>query len=69
MFPEEKQCHIYYITRLKKDKINIQKQRLAENLSDNTIFWNQINEINSTSKSLPNIVDKAESASEISKIF
>ena len=41
---------------------------MAENLSDNTTFWNQINEINSTSKSLPNIVDKAESASEIFKI-
>ena len=59
----------YAVRRLKKDKINIQKQRLTENLSNNTTFWNQINEINSISKNLPNIVDKAESASKISKIF
>ena len=59
----------YVVRRLKKDKINIQKQRLVENLSDNTTFWNQISEINSISKSLPSIVDKAEVPPKFPKFF
>ena len=69
MIKRTRYSYHYAVRRLKKDKINIQKKDWQKIFLIILFFWNQINEINSTSKSLPNIVDKAESVSEMSKIF
>ncbi len=59
----------YAVRRLKKDKIDIQKQKLADNLCDSKVFWRNLKNLNPVSKTLPIVVDKKQGASEISKVF
>ena len=55
----------YSVRRVKKNKINIQKQRLADSLYDNTHFWKNVSYLNQASKSLPDVVDKASGCKQV----
>ena len=46
-----------------------QKQKLAEIISNSTRFWNEINKLNPTSKTMSNSIDDANSSKEISNLF
>lgn len=63
--------HVYHysVRRLRKNKTNIQKQRLADSVSDSKTFWKNINNLNPANNSVPNTIDKVHGACEISKIF
>ena len=59
----------YSVRRVKKNKINIQKQRLADTLYDNTNFWKHVSYLNQASKSLPDVVDKASVCKQVLDVF
>ena len=59
----------YSVRRVKKNKINIQKQRLADSLYDNTNFWKNVSYLNQASKSLPDVVDKASGCKQVLDVF
>ena len=51
---------IYYaVRRCKSNKLNIQKQRLAENIHNSTNFWREIKKINPVNKLSTTIMDNA----------
>ena len=50
-------------------KLEVQKQKLAESISHSTLFWNEINKLNPTSKTMSNSIDDANSSKEISILF
>ena len=52
-----------------KKKFDIQKQKLAENMTKAKEFWTETNKINPTSKIVSTSIDQASSPLEISKLF
>ena len=60
----------YSVRRVKKNKMNIQKQRLTDCLYyDNTNFWENVSCLNAlASKSLPDVVNKASSWKQVSDV-
>ena len=63
--------HTYHYTvrRLKRNKVNIQKNKLAAKFLNNKEFWRDIKTINAANKTLPTIIDSKEGISEITHIF
>ena len=59
----------YSVRCVKNNKINIQKQRLADSFSDNTNFWKNVSYLNQANKSLPDVVDKASGCKQVSSVF
>ena len=59
----------YAIRCCKKNKLNIQKQRLAENISDSTNFWKEVNKLNPSSKVTTTILDNANGDEEITELL
>ena len=59
----------YAVRCCKKQKLEVQKQKLAENISHSTRFWKEINKLNPTSKTLSNSIDDANRSKEISNLF
>ena len=55
----------YAVRRCKSNKLNIQKQRLAENIHNSTNFWREINKINPANKLSTAIMDNANGDKEI----
>ena len=55
----------YTVRRLKKEKINIKKQRLAETSCNSKLFWNNINKMNPTSSMLSDVVDNVNTPKDI----
>ena len=49
----------YSVQRVKKNKINAQKQRFADSFYDNTTFWKNVSYINQANKSLLDVVVKS----------
>ena len=49
--------------------LKVQKQKLAENISHSTRFWNETNKLNPTSKTISNSIDDAYGSKEISNLF
>ena len=59
----------YAVRCCKKNKLEVQKQKLAESMSYNTLYWNEINMLNPTSKTMSNNSDDANGSKEISNFF
>ena len=59
----------YAVQCCKKQKLEVQKQKLAENISHSTRFWNEINKLNPSSKTMSNSIDDANGSKEISNLF
>ena len=49
----------HYPVRCCKKKLKVQKQKLEESISHSTLFWNEINKLNPTSKTISNSIDDA----------
>ena len=59
----------HYAVRCSKKKLKVQKQKLSESISHSTLFWNEINKLNPTSKTISNSIDDANGSKEISNHF
>ena len=60
----------HYVVRCcKRQKFEIQKQKITANISNSTIFWKEIRKLNPTSKTISNNIDDANGPLEISNLF
>ena len=59
----------YAVRRCKSNKLNIQKQRLAENIHNITHFWREIKKINPANKLSTTIMDNANGDKEITSLL
>ena len=59
----------YAVRRCKSNKLNIQKQRLAENIHNSTNFWREIKKINPANKLSTTIMDNANGDKEITSLL
>ena len=59
----------YAVRRLKKEKLNMQRSKLADIHSDNNLFWQNIKSLNPANKTIPTSVDGKQGSSEIAKLF
>ena len=59
----------YAVRCCKKNKLEVQKQKLVESISRSTFFLNEINKLNPTSKTMSNSIDDANGSKEISNFF
>ena len=59
----------YTVRRIKKNKMNLQKEKLTEHLYDSNVFWRSLKNINPVNKTLPNVVDNKNGSHEINKLF
>ena len=55
--------------RCKKQNLEFQKQKIAENISDSNKFWREVKRLKTTSKAIANCIDEANGAEEISNVF
>ena len=49
----------YAVRCCKKNQLNIQKQKLAENMSSSTNFWKELKKISPANKVTTNVMDNA----------
>ena len=49
----------YAVRRCKKNRINIQKQKLADNISDSKQFWKELKKISPANKIVTTVMDNA----------
>ena len=54
---------------VKKQNLEFQKQKIAENISDSNKFWREVKRLKTTSKAIANCIDEANGAEEISNVF
>ena len=59
----------YAVRRCKSNKLNIQKQRLGDNIHNSTNFWRGIKKINSANKLSTTIMDNANGDKEITSLL
>ena len=59
----------YAVRRCKKQNLECQKQKIAENISDSNKFWREVKRLKTTSKAIANCIDEANGAEEISNVF
>ena len=59
----------YAIRSCKKQKQEIQKRKLVENISNSKDFWSEILKINPSSKLISNTIDQANGNHEITQLF
>ena len=60
----------HYVVRCcKRQKFEIQKQKITENISNSTTFWKEICKLNHTSKTISNNIDDANGPKEIFNLF
>ena len=59
----------YAVRRCKSNKLNIQKQRLAENIHNSTNFYREIKKINPANKLSTTIMDNANGDKEITSLL
>ena len=59
----------YAVRRCKSNKLNIQKQRLAENIHNSINFWREIKKINPANKLSTTIMDNANGDKEITSLL
>ena len=59
----------YAVRRLKREKLNMQRTKLADIHSDNNLFWQNIKSLNPANKTVPTSVDGKQGSSEIAKLF
>ena len=57
------------IRRCKSNKLNIQKQRLAENIQNSTNFWREIKKISPANRLSTTIMDNANGDKEITSLL
>ena len=57
------------MTVCKSNKLNIQKQRLVENIHNSTNFWREIKKINPANKLSTTIMDNANGDKEITSLI
>ena len=64
-------CHQYHyaVLRCKSNTLNIQKQRLAENIHNSTNFWREIKKINPANKLSTTTMDNANGDNEITSLL
>ena len=63
--------HTYHYTvrRLKKSKTQAIKLKLAANFTDSSNFWHEISKLNPANNMLPDVIDNAKTAGEITQLF
>ena len=62
--------HYHYAVRCcKSRKLELPKQKIADNVSNGTVFWKELSELNPTNKVSSNQIDDAGGSIEISKLF
>ena len=59
----------YAIRSCKKQKQDIQKRKLVENISNSKDFWSEIKKINPSSKLISITIDQANGNHEITQLF
>ena len=60
----------HYVVRCcKRQKFEIQKQKITENILNSTTFWKEIRKLNPTSKTISNNIDDTNGPLEISNLF
>ena len=59
----------YACVAVKKQNLEFQKQKIAENISDSNKFWREVKRLKTTSKAIANCIDEANGAEEISNVF
>ena len=59
----------YAIRSCKKNKLKIQKQKLAENISNSTNFWKELKKINPANNLTTTIMDNAQNDKEITELL
>ena len=59
----------YGVRHCKSNKLNIEKQRLAENIHNSTNFWREIKKINPANKLSTTIMDNANGDKEITSLL
>ena len=67
----KKTRHTYHYTvrRLKRNKTQAIKLKLAEKSNDSTSFWQEIKKLNPNNSILPDIVDNANTDEDITNVF
>ena len=61
--------HHYEVHCCKRQKFEVQKQKITENISNSTTFWKEIRKLNPTSKTISKNIDDANGPLEISNLF
>ncbi len=63
--------HLYHysVRRCKQQKLQIQRTKLAENINESEIFWEEVNKITSASKQTSNTIGNAHGPHEITTLF
>ena len=61
--------HHYVVRCCKRQKFEIQKQKITENISNSTTFWKEICKLDPTSKTISNNIDDANGPLEITNLF
>ena len=63
--------HTYHYTvrRLKKSKTQEIKLKLAANFNNSSNFWYEISKLNPANNMLPDVIDNAKTAEEITQLF
>ena len=59
----------YAVRCCKSRKLELQKQKIADNVSNGTVFWKELSKLNPTNKVSSNQIDDASGSIEISKLF
>ena len=59
----------YAVCCCKSRKLKFQKQKIADKVSNGTVFWKELSKLNSTNKVSSNQIDDASGSIEILKLF
>ena len=59
----------YAVRCCKSRKLELHKQKIADNVSNGTVFWKELSKLNPTNKVSSNQIDDASGSIEISKLF
>ena len=59
----------YAVRCCKSRKLELQKQKIADNVLNGTVFWKELSKLNPTNKVSSNQIDDASGSIEISKLF
>ena len=59
----------YAVRRLRKNKLQLQRDRISDQMYDNDLFWSNICNVNPKISSIPTTMDGKQSQLEIASVF
>ena len=59
----------YAVRRLRKNKLQLQRDRISDQMYDNDLFWSNIRNVNPKISSIPTTMDGKQSQLEIASVL